>query len=98
MIDTAEILIDYCRQNGRVCPLPQLWNQLWGMLPARTQIGIGWQPPLPLILAAWNTTSNLEKMLRFAEHITWAERHNNLEPVASFLRTLREEDWLHLDK
>jgi hypothetical protein len=58
MSDTVESLIEYCRENNRVCP------QL--------------------------------KMLRLAEHIQWAEKHNVLELVAGFLGSLREEDWYHV--
>jgi hypothetical protein len=36
------------------------------------------------------------KMLRLTEHIEWAAQHGALEPVARFLRELREEDWLHI--
>ena len=72
MSDTVESLVAYCRENNRVCPLPLLWNRLWEMLPNRTRVGAGWQPPLPLILAAWHDTPAMLKMLRLAEHIEWA--------------------------
>ena len=96
MAETVESLTAYCRENNRVCPLPDLWHQLWKMLPNRIQIGAGWQPPLPLILAAWYDAPALSKMLRLTEHIEWAGQHGSLESVAGFLRELREEDWLHL--
>jgi hypothetical protein len=54
MSDTVENLVAYCRVNDRVCPLPPLWNDLWEMLPNRARVGAGWQPPPPLILAAWH--------------------------------------------
>ena len=62
----------------------------------RTRTGNGWQPALPLILAAWHDTPALLKMLRLAEHIEWAAQHSALEKVARFLRELREEDWHHV--
>jgi hypothetical protein len=36
-------LIAYCRDNSRVCPMPQQWNTLWTMLPNRSRIvkGLG---------------------------------------------------------
>ncbi len=98
MSDSVESLVEYCRENNRVCPLPQLWNRLWEMLPNRTRVGAGWQPPLPLILAAWHDTPAMLKMRRLAEHIEWAAQHGALEFVASFLRDLREEDWHHIDE
>jgi hypothetical protein len=96
MIDTSQSLIAYCRKNGRVCPKPYLWNNLWKLLPNRRQIGVGWQPSLPLILAAWHHTSNLEKMLRLAEHVERAEKHGKLAEVAAFIRNLSEDEWHHL--
>jgi hypothetical protein len=57
---------------------------------------VGWQPSLPLILAAWHYTSNLEKTRRLAEHIEWADKHGKLPEVAVFLRNLGESQWHHL--
>lgn len=93
---TLESLIAYCRESQRVCPLPQVWKDLWEKLPARHRVGGGWEPPLPPILGAWHFTSNLEKMLRLEEHIHWAEQHGNLADVDRFLRNLPESDWHHL--
>jgi hypothetical protein len=72
------------------------WDRLWEMLPNRKRVGAGWQPSPPLILAAWHDTPAMFKMLRLTEHIEWAAQHGALEPVARFLRELREEDWLHI--
>jgi hypothetical protein len=96
MNDTLESLVAYCREKNRVCPQPGLWHEMWEMLPNRRQVGAGWQPPLPLILAAWDETPALLKMLRVAEHIEWAAKHNALVPISTFLRNLREEDWHHV--
>ena len=68
------------------------------MLPNKQRAGGGWEPALPLILAAWHDTPALFKMLRLAEHIEWADKHGALVSVATFLRALREEDWHHLGK
>jgi hypothetical protein len=96
MTESVESLVAYCRENKRVCPLPRLWNELWEMLPNRTQVGSGWNPSLPLILAAWHDTPEILKMLRLTEHIEWAAQHGALEKVDRFLRELREEDWHHV--
>ena len=93
---TTESVLEYCRENNRVCPLPQYWNHLWKMLPEQVRVGAGWQPPAPLILAAWHESTDMMKMLRFAEHIQWADKYGFLEPVASFLYQLNERDWHHL--
>lgn len=96
MSESAESLIAYCRENSRVCPMPQRWNALWESLPDRKRVGGGWEPALPLILAAWHDTPGMLKMLRLAEHIEWAAEHGALESVAIFLRGLREDEWFHL--
>jgi hypothetical protein len=52
-------LLEYVGSNNRVCPQPQKWDELWKLLPDRKRVGGGWDPPLPLILAAWWHTSAL---------------------------------------
>ena len=95
MSESAKSLIAYCRENSRVCPMPQRWNTLYELLPNRKRVGGGWEPALPLILAAWHETPAMLKMLRVAEHIEWAAEHGALETVATFLRGLREDEWFH---
>ena len=96
MSEAAENLIAYCREDNRVCPQPDRWIELWEMLPDRKQIGAVWEPPLPLILAAWHETPAISKMLRLAEHIHWADAHGVLPQVDTFLRNLGEKDWHHV--
>ena len=76
--------------------MPQRWNALWELLPDRRRVGGGWEPPAPLILAAWYETPGLLKMLRLAEHIEWAASHGAMESVAAFLHGLKEDEWFHL--
>jgi len=93
--DTAESLIAYCTQSGRICPMPSQWNELWKMLPGRERIDNGWQPPLPLILGAWHYASPQEKASRLREHIVWASEHDALTLISTFLRDLPEQKWFH---
>lgn len=95
MPETAHSLIAYCRRNKRVCPMPQSWNMLFEMLPNRRRTALGWEPALPLILEAWDTTPGALKTLRLAEHIEWAAEQGALEAVAAFLHSLSEDAWLH---
>ena len=55
----------------------------------------GWSPPLPLILAAWDHSPWLEKMLRLREHILWADERGSIDEVDAYLRGLTEEQWFH---
>jgi len=97
MDENAQTLIAYACVHRRVCPRPQRWQALWEMLPQRSQVNGGWNPPPPLILAAWHHASNIEKAQRFADHLEWAEKRGNLRAIASYLRDLPESDWHHLD-
>lgn len=65
------------------------------MLPGRRRIASGgWEPPPPLILAAWSDTPALAKMLRLEEHIRYANDQGVLPEVDRYLRGLAEEDWV----
>lgn len=96
-INTLEALITYCKDKDRVCPQPQLWNEMWKKLKDKKQIGSGWQPPLPLILAAWWDTPVGSKQIRLVEHLTWAINHGQLKEISDYLTSLTEEQWFHLD-
>jgi hypothetical protein len=94
-INDVDSVLKLCRENGRVCPQPQKWQQLWELLPDKRPIGVGWQPSLPLILGGWWHSSDEDKRQRLEAHIHWATEHGGLESVAELLRSLMEEDWHH---
>jgi hypothetical protein len=92
--ETLTTLWAYCSDKGRV--VPRDWNKLYEMLRAKRQKPSGgWEPPLPLILAAWHTTMPIEKHIRFKEHIEWANEHGQIHEISVYLRSLREEQWFH---
>jgi hypothetical protein len=93
---TIEDALAEMQKNDRVCPLPQKWQDLYEMLPDKKRKGLGWDPALPPILAAWWDTPALLKTLRLREHIEWAAAHGCLERVYSFLKALPEEQWHHI--
>jgi len=66
------------------------------MLPDKKHKVTGWEPALPLILAAWWDTPAISKMLRLREHIQWAADHGCLNEIYDFLRALPEGDWYHV--
>ena len=90
---TLEEIMAEATKDGRVCLLPDLWNQLWKLLPNRRRQGGGWEPPLPLILGAWGHTSDSEKRKRFHLHLRWASEHGALDTVASLISNLKPKDW-----
>jgi hypothetical protein len=65
------------------------------MLPEKRRKGIGFEPALPLILAAWWEASDSEKKERLKVHIQWANGHGALAEVDKFLQSLPEGDWHH---
>jgi hypothetical protein len=95
MTAAIDQLLSYCRENERVCPIPDKWNQLYQMLPDTHRKGGGWEPSLPLILNAWWEASDDQKRQRFTEHVRWAVEHAALDEIGQFLRSLAESDWYH---
>lgn len=93
---TLEEALELAQTNARVCPQPQRWNELYKLLPNRKRVGAGWEPPLPLILAAWWDTPAISKIARFREHLEWAASHGALDSVYSFMSALQESDWHHV--
>ena len=97
-METFNSLKNYCIENDRIVPVPTEWNKLWDMLKNKKQKASGgWEPPLPLILAAWDMTSSEEKQERFLSHIHWAENNGQLEEAAEFIKSLPENKWYHLN-
>lgn len=93
---TLEEVLAEAQKNSRICPQPQKWQELYELLPDKKRKGAGWEPSLPLILAAWWDTPAMSKMLRLREHIEWADAHGCLEQIHSFLLALPEDQWHHV--
>jgi hypothetical protein len=91
-----EETIAEAKRNDRVCPQPRKWQELYELLPEKRRAGNGWEPALPLILAAWWDTPDLPKMLRLREHLEWANAHGQLDEVHAFLCGLTEREWHHV--
>ena len=88
-------LLQYCQENGRICPQPQRWQELCKLLPETRRTGAGSGPAPPLILAAWWDTPHLAKIMRLREHLEWADKHGALDEVDKYLRALPEDQWFH---
>lgn len=93
---TFDSLWEFCTDSNRLVPMPPKWNDLYGLLKnTRQKPSGGWEPPLPLILAAWYHSMPIEKQLRFKEHLQWAQAQSQLEEIGAFLRSLPESQWCH---
>jgi hypothetical protein len=77
--------------NHRICPQPQYWNHIWKIISSATNEKVS----VPLILAAWWTTSDNEKCDRFKYHLDVAERLNIIDEVKNYLSSINEIDWHH---
>lgn len=92
--ESFDSLWSYCTQKNRV--VPRDWNKMYEMLANRRQLSSGgWEPPLPLILAAWHESDADQKQQRFREHLEWAGLQGQLKRVGAYLRSLNEAEWFH---
>jgi hypothetical protein len=90
---TLDDVMTEASRHGRVCPQPMIWNQLWELLANPRRVGAGWEPLLPLILAAWWEASDSDKRSRFHSHLRWASEHGAIELVAALMSSMKPEDW-----
>lgn len=95
MTEKLEILLEYVKADGRVCPMPNHWDRLWEMLPDKKRVGREWIPPLPLTLTVWWETPLLSKTSRLEIHIRYAAEHGALDAVDSYLRGLKPGEWFY---
>ncbi len=96
--DKFKALGEYIQSDDRACPMPNYWNELWKMLPNRRQKeNGGWDPSLPLILAAWWDTTAEQKRERLIEHVKYAANNDMLDKVDKFLRGLIPDQWAYGD-
>lgn len=98
MEEELKFLLEYVQSGGRVCPMPTFWNDMYNMLPdCKQKANGGWDPPLPLILAAWWDTTAKEKKNRLKLHIEYAYNKDVLDKIDKFLRELTPDQWAYGD-
>jgi hypothetical protein len=83
---SAEEITETLKENNCICPLSTHWNRLWERLRDSNV-------PKPLILGAWHTTSDAEKQARLFEHVRYAQEHNRLSLIISFMNKLETNQW-----
>ncbi len=84
-------LISYVSSDGRICPNPVEWNRVSRI------IGVA-QPGhqcVPLILAGWAFSSDLQKRERLIAQIKFAQTlgEEQFEIFSQALCRLKKEDW-----
>lgn len=85
-----ETVLNEVTKEGPVCPQSPNWNKLWELIGPR-QGG----SPAPLLLAAWNFSSDIEKRLRLQEQIRWADANGYFGDVYGFITDLDDRDWYY---
>lgn len=85
-----DVLVE-ARRNNRVCPQPVFWFQLYDLLPESPR-----RPVPPPDGPAWRAASSLAKRMALRDHLEYANAAGVLPAVMSFMRGLREENWLHM--
>jgi hypothetical protein len=90
-LTVVDVMVE-ARLNNRVCPMPAKWLQLYEMLPDKTRS----EPPPPLVDTAWRDTPSIPKRMCFRQHIEWADSHGVLKHVFAFMKSMPEDEWLHM--
>lgn len=69
---------------NRVCPHPDAWSNVYEHLckVAAARPGLG-KPPIPLILAGWAWSNDVEKMCRWEMTVQWAREAGCEEIIAA---------------
>lgn len=91
----------HCKANNRL--FPKDWGTLYYLLANKEQdAGGNWEPPLPLNLSNWfcihDTVAKQYMQLRFKAHVEWARSTGQLSEIDAYLRSLNEDEWIHLDE
>ena len=90
-----ENLLKYVKENRRVCPKPIKWTKLYfEILLDKRIVGKFRNPPLPLILSAWDS-SDKSKQEMLSLHIKYAAEKGALKKVDEFIRSLTPDDWFY---
>ena len=91
---TKDDFVKEVTKNNRVCPNPNLWNDLH-TLAIESDFNSHTPPSLPLILGAWWDTSDLDKSERLKELIDWCYVANVSDVAWTFIQSLDESEWHH---
>lgn len=80
----------------RICPKPTRWNEAFSRLRefARFHACSPPAPPVPLILAGWIFSSDIDKMRRWAETVDWADKNG----CSDLISEIPESDFIFVQK
>ncbi|SNR33903.1 hypothetical protein [Lutibacter flavus] len=75
--------------NNRICPQPMIWNELYELMCEDLKVHA---IPKPLILAGWNFSNDLEKSIRFREHLNLINFDSD-NRIKTYILNIEEENW-----
>jgi hypothetical protein len=97
--NTSEEIVSRIQRDliikSRVCPNPQAWDGLFEYINSRIAITEDEKFPPPLILAAWNFTSDEEKFERFHEQLRIVADKGYIRQIKVIMDNYAEDDWHH---
>lgn len=92
-LTVSEVMIEARRLN-RVAPCELRWQQLYILLKSANR----GDPPPPMIGIEAAKTPPLVKRIRMRDQAEWAEQNGLLEPLFRFVRSLPENQWVHIGR
>jgi hypothetical protein len=94
--EKARALLEYCLINERVCPKRDFWNHLWVInAKAKTFDSILNQQKNPLLDKNSSEKDKLQRSARLRKYIEFADKHNLIVEMDTFIRSIPEEKWHH---
>jgi hypothetical protein len=92
----AKALLEYCLINERVCPTRDYWNHLWVINSrAKTFDSILSQYKSPVLDKTSSEKDKVQRSLRLRKYIEFADKHNLIDQMDSFIRSIPESKWHH---
>lgn len=83
----------YIEQNNFICPMPNKWLKLYSILINLPQQNSTYKLEIPLIKSQWDSPNSLKRK-RFLDHLEFAFKNGDVKELDSYLRSLKDEDWL----
>ncbi len=74
----------------KICLIPKYWNEFENKLKKSKPIDAE-NPPIPLILAGWNYSSDSEKEQRWIDTIEWCKKYG----FEAELELLNDDDFYY---
>jgi hypothetical protein len=85
-------VLNEARRNNRVSPADVHWAKLWELLKGAT----GFEPPP--CAPAGEPVPRLVKRMLLRDQIEWAADHGYVALTYRFLKTIPEDQWLHMGR